>query len=281
MEFRFASLIVSVVVGVVLLSTLLLPIISDTTETERTFKNTGFYYLTDIGEDESYEYTFVSNGTWTVNNETINFLAGAYNVIVTDEHFVRSNGQIESTSFASCTFTVTADGITGSYVILGETYTINWSVDGFYGAVPKTDDYIMTNPDVTTYVKGDSMVLGFGVSSLAGQYPIFHITGDMEAVTVTTPNSGITIENVAINKTAVEGYEDLYVFTSITFDATYGGTTSTITYNRVIVPTEVTAELSEHMSDTEIALTSIIPLLVILSLVIGVVAVLGRRAEIF
>lgn len=263
------TLAITLTVGIILAGSLLMPVISDATETERTFENTGYYYMTDVGADESYTYEFVSSPAkaWTVNGEALSFPEGAFNVLVTDEHFVRSNGQIESSSVASMTVTVTAESITGTYTASGVSHDIDWAVDGFYGAVPTKDSFIMTNPDATTYVKSDTEVLGFGLSNLSGQYPIFHIVGDMENVTVTSPDTSITIANVAINKTPVDGFIDLYKFESITFDATKGDNTATITYNRVIVPTEVMAELSQHLNSGEIAILNALPVLIIVALV--------------
>lgn len=274
---RIIGLVLALVVGGLLVGGLLIPSIEGITATEKTFENTGYYYMTDVGADESYTYEFVSTPSkaWTVNGEALTFPEGAYNVIVTDEHFVRSNGQIEGNSIASMTVTVTAESITGTYTAAGVSHDIDWAVDGFYGAVPTKDSFIMTDPDGTTYVNSDTEVIGFGISNLSGQYPIFHIVGDMENVTVTSPDTTVTIDNIAINKTAVGGYIDLYKFDSITFDATKGANTATITYNRVILPTEVTAELSNHLDATQIAMFGVISILGIVALV--VVAANGIR----
>lgn len=276
------TLIITLVVGVILTGALLGPVIEDATTTEKTFENTGYYYMTDVGADESYTYEFVSSPAkaWTVNGETLTFPEGAYNVLVTDEHFVRSNGQIESSSIASMTVTVTAESITGTYTASGVDHDINWTTDGFYGAIPTKDSFVMTNPDATTYVNSDTEVIGFGISNLSGQYPIFHIVGDMENVTITSPDSSITISNVAINKTAVDGFIDLYEFESITFDATKGDNTATITYNRVILPTEVTAELTNHLTPGQISLMGAIPVMVIVALLMAAVGAIAlRRAD--
>lgn len=281
MNNKLIPLCITLVVGIILAGSVLMPVLNDATTTEKTFENTGYYYMTDVGADESYTYEFVSSPAkaWTVNGEALTFPEGAFNVIVTDEHFVRSNGQIESSSVASMTVTVTAESITGTYTASGVDHDIDWAVDGFYGAVPTKDSFIMTAPDATTYVNSDTEVIGFGISNLSGQYPIFHIVGDMENVTITSPDSSITISNVAINKTAVDGFIDLYKFESITFDATKGDNTAEITYNRVIVPTEVTAELTNHLTPGQIALISAIPVLVIVALLVVAVGVVARRND--
>ena len=279
MEIKPAMVAIAAFVVITVIAAVLMPVLGEATKTEDTFTNTGLYYMTDIADGDSYEYIF--DGTkWTVNGELLTFPTGfASNVLVTDSHFVRSNGQIESTSIASCDLVATNGSVTGSYVILGNTTTVNWTTTTFYGAVPTTADYITTDPNATTYVKSDTEVVGFGVSAVDGQYPIFHITGDMSSVTVTSPDTGVTIENVQINKTEVSGHEDLYTFQSITFDATKGGTTSQVTYNRVIVPTEVTAERSVHLTDSENAILLVIPALLIIAIIIGVLAVAMRGRE--
>lgn len=89
--------------------------------------------------------------------------------------------------------------------------------------------------------------------------------------------SNEVISNLEVNKTAVAGYIDLYVISSITFDYTISGTTSSATYNFFIVPYSVTAEMSHHLDASEIALLAVIPIMVIAALLIFAVRTFTGR----
>lgn len=267
---------ITAVVVIAVLAGTLIPILDDATATHDTKKSIGYYYMSGVADDESFTYAY--DGTnWTLNGDTMSFPTGGFNVLVTDEHFIRSNGVVDLVSVKSLSVTATSSGISGSYVKNDDsTVTVEWDITGFYGATLTEDDYIMTNPSNTSYVNADTDVIGFGVTNVSGQYPIFHIVGDMESVTVTCTDTNVSISNIKINKTAVNGYIDLYDFESITFDATKGGTTTAVTYNRVILPAEVTAERTVHFDSGENAIFNAIPVMVIIALLLGVVALVLR-----
>lgn len=312
MEFRFAPFLISVVIGVVLFATVLIPIVDDATTTERTFTNDDYFITMDKIDSESSHiitWTQATNTKITVdgvditpNWESVTIVAEENNLIrcskVTGDntYYLNMVGEDVPTGYGSRldkSVTVTIEGgvitfagVTSADVNYSATstfttgYCINPSNEGDY-------QYIMKTPTSKAYVLGDSEIYGIGYSNVGGAWNnVFSISGTiddgLDVILVSTPlDSDPTISNETTVYTAVSGYKDLYQFEKETFDASYGGNTYALTYSFVIVPSEVTAELSQHMSDTEIALTSIIPLLVVIGLVIGVVAVLGRRAELF
>ena len=279
------TLVITLTVGIILAGSLLVPVITDATTTHKTFENIGFYYMeSPIPDDTTIAYEF-SDSEWTINGETLpNLGIPSANLIVTDELIVRTagaTGQIRgstSQTFISGTFTVTSEGITYSYVATNnQELTGTWTYSYVYCAVFDKADYIMTSNTATTnYMLADSPILGFGVTKV-DSYDVFHITGDMDAVEVTCENPDVVISNVQINKTAISGYKNLYDFDSITFTATDGETSIDAVYNVVIIPSEITAELTNHLDGGSVAILSALPVIVIVGLVLAAVGAIFIR----
>lgn len=263
-----------------------LPVFADTTQANDTFTNEGLYYVeSPIPEGETITYTF--DGTdWTVNTETITFGYGN-NVIVTDSFLIRTagatgqiRGSVEDT-FKAGTFEVTNAGIDYDYTKANDTTASGtWTYTDVYCAVLSEAGYIMSDAtQPTNYMLADSQIYGFGITNVGGSYVTFKIVGDVESVTVTTTDPDITITNVQIDKTAIDGYIDLYDFNKVTFTATDENNVSVnATYDRVIIPSEVTAERSIHPTGATLTLMELLPVLIGAGLLVGVVgAVIVRR----
>lgn len=309
MEFRFAPFLISVVVGVVLVVTMLIPIVSDATATEKTFTNEGAFYI-EVDPTDTYtvEYDHSTEpGVVYVNGEKLNvtFTTG-YTILAIDNAILRTqtgsggdslqykgNGQY-LVGITMVDLEVSNGEITGTYVGSGGTEQ-SWPETTYtecHIASPTPQDYVMTAYNSTSKMLGDSPIFAFGQTLLQDSAPyllLFKIEGTIaDGVTVSAlnqttgePVTTVTISDIVINYTEVDGYVGLYDLTSITFSVDSNGYNTDVTYSAYIVPSKVTAELSQHMSDTEIALMSIIPLLVVIGLIIGVVYVVGRRAELF
>lgn len=268
--------VVAMVVATVLVVTCAVPIITDSVATEDTFENSGYFYMTDT----TTSHTYVFDGTkWTVDGEVLNHTLAGVNVIATDYLFIRDVGQVRggvNATMKSCSLTVANGTITGTYVDgSDQTQTANWSFTTFYGATNDKAGYIMSNRNNSpiAYVKGDSDVFGYGLTSLGGNQQTFQITGNKDdGITVTCPNTSVTISDVSYNLTPVNGYIDLYTFTSVTFTATLSGTDYDVTYDIVVLPSEVTAERSVHVDGPTGDILAVIPILMVLGIVIGAVA---------
>lgn len=299
MEFRFVPFLITVVVGVVLVSTMLFPIISDVSATEKTLTNDGLWRMKEIENGDTWEKT--SGGTWSYNDDDVlNYgTNGVWNACLGDNWLVRCNGNARGT-FVSGTSTG-AEVIAATDVITisgsGINSTATPSITGYgYSA---TGEYVLTSPTVAPYVKSDTPLYATGLTEIEGSSGdvVIHFTGNIEdglAVTGYARLGGVqfdsvTISDVVIDKTEVAGYVDLYVINAITFTITApytdNGETTTYTqdatYTSYVVPYEVTAELSQHLNDTELTLVGIIPLLVVIGLILGVLAIFARRSEIF
>lgn len=308
MEFRFAPFLISVVVAVVLFATMLVPIIGEATTTERTFDNrTDALWQVDALDSDSV-YTFEWDHTTptiaTVNGETVNLANGTL-ICATDSFLIRygldgTGYYLQSvpgstfnlivysagTNQGDVTIEISSGTITAT-IVKGTTTTSTATFNEGWGIVAD-GAYVMKAPTQKAYVLDDSTVFALGLTTINGVWQnMFEIQGTVENVDVTQvyPDPATyTISDVVIHSVELNTYVELNQIESITFVATNIEDDSIVynaTYNYFIVPATVTAELSQHLNDTEGALVGIIPLLVIVGLVIGVVAILGRRAEIF
>lgn len=315
MEFRFVPFLIAVVVGVVLVTTMLIPVISDATATEKTLTNDGYFKMSkisDADDDVTITWDYTKPYTFTVDgvDATIPFGSTSgdvypYTIMCSEEWAVRftsynngatidlvlygdANGLIWYSSttdqknvtftFSSGTFTVSRDG--GSSVT--KAYTEAYYID-------EGGDFIMKKGSGVAYVLADSTIYSvgrtganFGGSNVNLNINIQASVSDGATVSIIYPDSGYTVSNEQVNTTVDSKYIGVYKFTNVTFDVTDSSSNVySANYGQVIVPYQVTAELSQHMSDTEQTLVGIIPLLVIIGLVIGVLAIFARRAEIF
>ena len=296
---RIIGLVIALVVGGLLVGGLLIPSIEGMTATETTFKNEGgFYRMAELSADDTEEYTIYwekANTTHLLINGVDFDANGAYGsavttIVASDSWILRyfsSNSQYGYLQYFNGTTWMGDDSTTksmeftasgGSAVLThvsttDQTTTKNVTYQYMYAIMPDSTDDIMKKPTQTPYVKGDSEIYAMGITS----NKLFQISGNVDdGVTVDLLGvSDEVISNLVVNKTAVAGYIDLYVISSITFDYTISGTTDSATYNYFIVPYEVTAEKSQHLDATQIAMFGVVSILGIVALV--VVAANGIR----
>lgn len=313
MEFRFAPFLISVVVGVVLAATVLMPIVSDATDTDRTFTNEGYYSMDKLDTTASLVIAWDATAPTqiTVGDKTVDmsFVVAdlGYTIVGSEEFAIRysmtGGGDALIQGFGSEYFnqgngteiTITINGgtvaahtnrsdieggITITYTYSDSVYVINPYDTGEYS-------YVMKKTGTNAYVNGDSSVYFIGATYVES-------TKVVATYGEGTIDDGITLETIGLRNVtnvsysdpvatyaAVNGYNDLYALDKYDFIITYDGNTYDATYSYFIVPATVTAEKSQHMSAAEISLISIIPILVLAGVVVGIAAVIGRRAELF
>lgn len=289
------TLAITLTVGIILAGSLLMPVISDATTTEKTFDNTANALFQVEKLDDSSEYTFVWDHTdpthATVNGSTVT-LKNATVLCSTDSFLFRFGSDTASGSYIQSIganigmivsekgtnegdLTITASGGTFTFETVkgGTTATKTLDFTEGYGIVAE-GSYVMKSPTQTAYMLKDSPIVAMGLTSLDGVWNnLFQITGTVEEVTITqiipTPAT-YTISDIVINSQANDKYIDLYSLDSITFVATQIADNTKVhdcTYNFFIVPATVTAELSQHLSPGEIAIMNALPVLIIVALV--------------
>lgn len=293
---------VGVAIGVLLLVTLALPIISSATETEATLTNEGIFkmntatvddedititweyatpFIFDVNgaevslpeENTIIHYSLVCTEDWTLRFRAWNNGNG-YELTVWTASQAASVWTINSGSPANATVTLSAG--TASFVKgTSDPVTLSYT-EAYY--LDAEGAYVMKNSSETAYLLEDSVIYSTGRSdatvngSTVGA--VFHLEGTIKdgiTATVIYPPSGLTTANIQIVKTDADGYIGVYNFEKVTLDATDGTDTTALTYGQVIVPYQITAEKAVHFSDAEITMLELIPLLLAVALVLGVI----------
>lgn len=281
------TLVVTLTLGIILAGSLLMPVISDATETERTFTNDGLIRMDKVDTDYSASifWDHTDPTVITVNDETYELpqnLPIALTVGGTEEFFIRYNTdavyifQNNSTMAASVTngtdLTVTIAN--GEITSTDGTYTITFTYSDSLFIVSDKGKYVMKNTSEAAYVKGDSDIHAYGRTYLTGTINTacnFAIDGTItDGFTIEGwgTTSTITATEYTVTSEVVAGYVDLHKFTKIDFTASDGTNTATATYGQVIVPYEVTAELTNHLNSGEIAIMNALPIMIIVALVV-------------
>ena len=276
--------VVSIAIACLFAVTLLIPVIAESTTTEDTFTNKGLYYMTNPTEQMTYE--FLGGTDWTVNGEPLDYtLVGATNILIFDDIFIRNIGQVRgsvNSTWQSAEIVVDNGTVTGTAIVNGTSTSINWTYTESYVATNDNSDYIMKSNTAKSYIKTDTDVIGMGMSNIKdsdgnSNSTVFYVSVENLTPVVTTPNTYVTVSDVQLNVTPVDGYVDLYEFDSVTFKTKWGDYESSVMYNVVIVPSEVTAERSIHPDANTNALLNLIPLLVVVGIILGTVGFIALR----
>lgn len=291
--------IVGLVIALVVVGMVLVPFVTEATTTERTFENEGYFYLDKINSTDETEHTIVwdvTDGkiltvdgvdmditTWGLSNyqlitvfatETDLFRLG---VISGSQAlaWVQVRGSTIAYAGASTLFSATIGGGNVSVQIDDEASPRSLTYTDAYIISPDKADYVMKKSNESAYLKADSVIYGMGQTQVTGTSgAVFKVEGTIEDVDVTslvTTTPEITISDIEVSYSAVDGYIGLYAFSKVTFVATAGTDTTNCTYSYVIVPASVTVELFQHASNIEITLYQMIPILVVLGLVVAIV----------
>lgn len=303
---KLISGIVAAAIAIIALAWVLMPVLTDATTTHETFTNEGVFYV-EVDPTDTYTIKYdrsVESGVVYINNKAMDvpFTTG-YTIMALDQSVLRlqsndttiqykGNGSY-LTGIVSLDITVSNGSVTGTY----ETFTTqsprDWPETTYtecHIASPDKENYIMTEYNTVVKLKGDSDIFAFGQTSLSGTTTLVlvKITGtinDGVIVSVLDKTSGEEIEgaevsDLAVNKTAVSDFKDLYNLTSITFKITLPDESNTsATYTAYIVPSEVTAERAQHLDPAMNTILSVIPILIIVSVLLGLVAIFIIRRE--
>lgn len=289
---QITGLVVGVVIGALLLVSIVVPVIDSATATEKTFENDGIYYIESEGE---HTVTLATGNSITVDDVSFVIPIGKeYTVFASDDLLIRTNtggtayqlrGSVIAGS-ADIQFTISDGTVAGTYVATGSESPTSFSktYTGFILATNEITEAVMLPYERdAAYVNGDSPIMGRGLTNLispGNDFRYIQFNGTIDDGITIEPITGYTFSTPTINYTQVNGYEDLYAITSITFTATYTDSSPVnVTYTAFIVPSEVTAELSQHLDSNSIAIMQIIPLLITVGIIMAVVGVFVMRRE--
>ena len=283
-------------VGVILIGSLLVPVLSDTSATTDTYTNEGYFRMSETSEETvivwnpSDDPSVVTvNGTEMSLESIIGVFNTSYSIAFADDFILRffnssTTAQsiqlwnsvyvdgIASSSAYVLTVTIDADGISWVTTDSTDTEVANntYTHSGSYFALDADGDYILKYKGGSAYVNPTStIVYAGGISLLAGTtFSGVYFEGTIDDLTVTVSNSKATVSDAVASYTEDDSHLDLALLDKVTFTTTYSETETAQTYNYFLVPYEVTAERAQHMTSAEIAILAIIPVLVIVSLVV-------------
>lgn len=279
---KFVGLLVFFLVGALVLVAFV-PIIQETTSATDTITNEGVYNMTDDDSDYTLVYNGVS-GTIDANGTIIqrdSIPAGAWTLISTPDYMIRLQ------NYSAQSYNLWIFGIDGFNRVIGNSETDNvtigvssgsitldtetWTYSGEFRGIDPKGSYVMTDGTPFTVNKTDSIIVGNGTTPVTVWYDLFYMIGTVEDMEVTAKDT-ITISNIEVNTTPQSNYVNGVSVESITFTATDGTNTVDATYNRVIVPAEVTLEKSIHPDTTLATIINLLPLIAGVGLLMFLVA---------
>lgn len=293
---KIPVLVVALVIGIVLVTSAVVPLASDYSDA-KTFTNEGYFYMQKITADDEGTYTFdyqydadTTTLSFKFNDVAIDTTGWPSNLPVTvatdsDNWVVRMgyyseyiglqgvgygfafgghNTKSVSVTFSQGTATATATNAADSTATYSTTYTEMW----IYSPVPT--DYVMKKADKMAYMLDDSEFYAIGITSMTTWNTAISITGtvdNFDGSIIYPPNLTTTITNKEIIKTEVDSYVDLNQLDKLTFTINDGTTTVNATYSYFIVPSEVTADPDNPAAYKN--LVKVVPLMAFIMLVVA------------
>lgn len=303
MNTKLITITLTLVVGIILAGSILIPVLNDATTVRDTYENEGVYHMNaleststdtyvlswdhstplkvtvnddvvDLGVPQFYMYSLICADDWMVRYET-----NTDGTTVTVAYAGSENYAVISASTTAATdISITLHGGTATFVV-GET-TVTKTYTKCY-CIDVDGDYVMKKATSTAHLNEDSEVYIVGVSSWYGAIARIKLSGTIDdGFTISVVNHDTwTVSDIVVNAPANSNHIDLYDFSSIQFTVDTGSGTQTLTYSQVIIPAEVTAERSVHFTDGENALIGAIPIMVIVALLVVAVGVVARRND--
>lgn len=296
------KLTVYVAIGVLVFTSLLLPVVNDVNDIEDDFNNNGFFYATELNENsaDTLAWDHTNPTILTVNGvdiDTSEMESSYANISLgfSDKWFLRfalgttiiylydvDTALSSSTDYASPTnekdFSLECNNGIATIVIGEVTYTETISGDGLIIS-EKPASYVMKKSDTNAYVLGDSAVYCVGRTDRAlgvqgtSYNAVFKANVDGGVTPIAYSPNTYTVSDSSVTYSAgPSGYNDLYLLSNCKLDLTDGTNTGTITYNQIFVPATVTAEKAVHADEPTRNVIEIMPILLIAGLLLGIVA---------
>lgn len=287
MNNKMIPLVLTIVVGVILAGSVLMPIIADAQEhagpaAEKTNTVRGVYtYNIWDGEDVTFEFTEGTPNAYAVNGETVT-LTAQQNILIASNFFSMRTGGQEVNPGINYQYLGTASGAqaTLSYVIedgaytltIGETVltgTLEWMVyavaDGKTGTSGLGQ---LTTPTSAFYTSNLNNLVVLGNVYTTGDNDTYfaYYNGDL-----TVNEAYADVSEVVISKTTTAGYSNIY---DTTLSVKVGD--ETFTPYHILAPIKVAGnEANSGVS----SLYGVIPVLVIVSLLVAAIGVVATRKD--
>lgn len=283
------TLAITLTVGIILAGSLMMPVISDATETQKTFTNDGYMRYTSIestAENEiTIEWDHSAPDILTIGEETIDLTkfdretsilfgdnwslrylaAGDFQYIGdlnVDYLFVSKSGTDD------LNITLDAGDVT---LVSGTTTKTNTYTTAYY--TDNDGTMIMKKANESAYLLKDSSIISAnGITNVPGGSVGIRFTGTIKDgfdFTYYRNSAGWSESNVVAHYEQIAKYTELVSLSNITFDLdATGQTTQGATYSYFLIPYEVTAQVAQPLSSGEIVILNALPILIIVALVV-------------
>lgn len=291
MNNKLIPIVITLVVGVILAGSLLIPIVNDATTAEKTYINEGISYAT---PDEDNHVIVVSTDgntfTITTDGETCETpdmsLYGSATLVYCEDVSLRlySTGAITGDG-------KNAAGVTSGYnlgTVAADnpiTITVNGTTNVTSGSLTFADAraYISTEGDYVLsknpLVNESSSVMIIGGVSVGGGLGAVNITGigTVHDFTAKVVRGNGEITDIDVNTTVVDN--NLVKVESIVLTDTYASQDYEFTYTYFLAPEKITYTPSSYVGAGGAALLGAIPIMVIVALLVVAVGAVARRDE--
>lgn len=285
-------------IGVLVFASLLIPVVDDATATTDTFKNDGYFNMTELTETDNYKldwlasdpYTVTINDTDTVSLANLPFNA-AFTLLGSNEFCVRfmntpDNPRIQVYGgvgwgyggSAGTDFNITLEeGVLSMSNTADTPFTASGAAPSKLYGIDKGGEYVLKKIDSPAYMLGDSsLIVLCGVTDSAYGSPAIYAEGTIDDgldYTLFRPSAQsetAVFSNESITASDVAGYIGLKSLDRIEFDITLNEGTVEPTYRYFVVPAKVTAERAIYADEPTREVLEIMPLILIAGLIIGV-----------
>lgn len=303
MNNKLIPLCITLVVGIILAGSVLMPVLNDATTTNETITNDGLCRMIEYDDTQDlsilWDYTnpyaiTVNDTEYALPNSPTTYdvtILGCESFILryrvtsslTQVSLMGSfSGTYNASTSDSSSMTATATGGTivfdnGSGSTKTETYTDLWCVG--------QGDYIMKDSAIDVAVKADSRIVAIGFSNTLSKNYRVVVDGSISegferTIIPSTTFTNYTLSDVEADYTEFAKYLDVDKFSKLSWTVTDSSdNTATVVYSQIIVPYQVTGELSQHLTPGQIALLGAIPVMVIVALLVVAVGVVARRND--
>ena len=304
---RIIGLVVALVVGGIIVGGLLIPSIEAMTTTEKTLTNDGYYRMEQVTESHTISWDHTAPKIITIDDvnkdmSALDFSQWNYTIFGGYDFLMRMSnagiqvyiGQDGATNTFLSANTTNGNDITATITTTSAEFNVtNAGVDVVSQTITLTDDtyiiddsgsYVMKTRESGAYVKDESsIILLMGITRTYGTNDVsLFASGTVEDGLTYNLYRGVatypaTIESTTFDATENTTYKGVSQLTKITIVVEQNSAEYNFVYSYFLVPYQVTAELSQHMTTTEIAIFGVVSLMGIIILV--VVAANGIRSK--
>lgn len=292
---KIITIVVGAAISIIMLAAVLMPVLTDSAAHSDTFTNAGYQRYTSLkSTDEgtiTIEWEHTAPNIVKINDVALQYdlpnslfvslvfgenFSIRYNSTTTTQYIGPTNADYAlATTTQGTDMTITLASGTMTVEVNSETpVTKTLSYDTVYYP-SNSGSWIMKKSDESAYLlKDSSIIIANGITGAWGAYFIGTVE---DGVDVSIYLKTGTVDNIVLHYDDISTHIDLVKLDKVTFDVTISGDTTSVTYSYFLVPYEITAERSIHLSDAGSSLLMVIPIMIIVAVILGILAMIYTR----